>query len=242
MTETPVHIASLTKAFAEKQVLEDVSLEVRPGEIFGLIGLNGVGKTTMIKILLGLLNADKGETLLFGHAAASVEARRKFVYLPEKFHPSPLLKGKEFLSFALSYYGSALPSRAAMEHAATTLDLDPAALERRVGKYSKGMGQKLGLLSVLLSDLPLLILDEPMSGLDPKARILLKEQLIAYKAKGHAIFFSSHILADMDEICDRVAVLHDRKIRFTGTPVEMKKRYASESLEKAFLDTIQAAA
>src|SRR5690606_6663321 len=123
----------------------------------------------------------------------------------------------EFLKFSLSLYQQPFDQDAIIR-AADRLALGEEALRRRVQTYSKGMRQKLGLLGTILTNCPLLILDEPMSGLDPRARALVKEMIGEARAQGRTIFLSSHILADMDEICDRVAVLHDSEIRFTGTP------------------------
>jgi ABC-2 type transport system ATP-binding protein len=237
ISHAPLTLNGVRKAYGTKLVLDAIDLTLQPGEIFGLIGLNGVGKTTMIKIILDLVTADAGEAALFGIPARNVSARRTISYLPEKFQPSGNLLGREYLKLTQSYYGGMLDMDAAMTMA-EALDLDPQALHRRVSSYSKGMGQKLGLLGAFMIDQPLAILDEPMSGLDPRARIRLKQQLMKMKSAGKTIFFSSHILADIDEICDRIAVLHDAKLIFTGTPVEFKHRYDATALEPAFLKAI----
>lgn len=235
----PLSVTDVCKRFDEKQALNHVSFSLAPGEIFGLIGLNGAGKTTLIKIVLDLLRADQGNISLFGYASDDVRARQRLSYLPEKFQPSRYLKGIEYLSLSVSYYGRRL-ARAQAESTVAQLDLDPAALDARVGTYSKGMGQKLGLAGALLVDAPLLILDEPMSGLDPKARIRLKEALLTARAGGKTVFFSSHILSDIDEICDRTAVLHDGVLRFLGTPQALRVQFGETALEKAFLRLIEA--
>lgn len=233
----PLLVENVYKSFGKKEVLNDVSLELKPGEILGLIGLNGVGKTTLIKIVLDLIDKDKGDATMFGVDTNKVSAREKLSYLPEKFQPSRYLRGMEYLKFALSYYGKKLDEDAALKMA-ERLDLDPAALKRKVGSYSKGMGQKLGLVGAFMLDQPFLILDEPMSGLDPRARIRLKEVMLEQKKQGKTLFFSSHILADIDEICDRIAVIHDAKLHFVGTPKDFKKQYKQEVLEQAFLQVI----
>lgn len=235
----PLLIQDIHKSFGAKRVLDSIAFSLNPREIFGLIGLNGAGKTTLIKIILGLLAPDAGGAQVFGCMPTDIAARRHYNYLPEKFHPSPYLTGHEFLSLALSYHGVPYDP-AAGEAMCAALDFPVVSLPLRVGSYSKGMGQKLGLASVLLSNAPLLILDEPMSGLDPLARIRLKEQLIKLRAQDRTVFFSSHILADIDEICDRIAVIHGMKLVFLGTPKELKERYGSVSLEQAFLGSIAA--
>jgi ABC-2 type transport system ATP-binding protein len=142
------------------------------------------------------------------------------------------------LSLALSYHGKTLDIEEAKEKA-KVLDLDPKVLDHLIGKYSKGMGQKLGLLSMFLAGSPLLLLDEPMSGLDPNARIKLKALLKEYKKQSNTIFFSSHILADIEEICDRMAVMHDGRLIYEGDSASFLKKYKEKNLEMAFLRAIE---
>ncbi len=236
----PLVVKNVCKSYHQKQVLKDIQLELRSGEIFGLIGLNGAGKTTLIKIMLDLTSADQGTVSWFGVDSQQVTSRRHLSYLPEKFQPSRYLKGREYVELTLEYYKKTA-SREQMEQMAVLLDLDPLVLGRRVGSYSKGMGQKLGLLAALLVDSPFLLLDEPMSGLDPRARIRLKDALLNARASGRTVFFSSHILSDLDDICDRIAVLHEGKMGYVGTAAEFKARYPGKSLEQAFLASIEAA-
>lgn len=239
MSIVPLSVHQLSKAYGARRVLDSVSLALQPGEIFGLIGLNGIGKTTLIKAVLGLIDADAGSAQVFGVPSSSVEGRARLCYLPERFQPSRYLKGNEYLALALSYYGQKL-EWARAEQEAHLLHLDPAALRMRVGAYSKGMGQKLGLMGAFLAGTELLLLDEPMSGLDPAARIRLKERLLHAKAEGKTVFFSSHILADIDEICDRIGVLYATRLTFTGTPEAFKAAQNATSLERAFLCAIEA--
>lgn len=236
---SPLSIHSIHKSYGASKVLHDISFSLEPGEIFGLIGLNGAGKTTLIKILLDLASADAGDIQIFGASSKDPEARENLAYLPEKFQPSRYVKGKEYIALSMSYYGKTMQLAEAREKVAA-LDLDPEKLEYRVGAYSKGMGQKLGLVSTFLIDVPLLVLDEPMSGLDPSARIKLKEQLLALKREGKTIFFSSHILSDIDEICDRIGILHEGKLLFAGTPAAFKHIHSDAVLERAFLNAIAA--
>jgi ABC-2 type transport system ATP-binding protein len=197
-----------------------------------------VGKTTLIKIMLDLLNADSGNCSFFNIDHKLTSSRQNIAYLPEKFHPSQFLTGHEFLSLAMSYQKKPYHQELAI-HLALKLSLNPKALNQKILGYSKGMGQKLGLLSIFLSQAPLLILDEPMSGLDPKARIQLKTMLLDYIASNEkTIFFSSHILADIDEICHRIAVIDEGRLIFLGTPARFKKCYDEVSLEQAFIKSI----
>lgn len=239
MTTPPLQATHIFKRYGTNLVLDDVSLALVPGEIFGLIGLNGVGKTTLIKILLDLSRADKGEAAFFGESTTKASARKNISYLPERFQPSRYLRGEEYLSLSLSYFGKDYVEEKAFAEA-EALDLNVEALRRKVGSYSKGMGQKLGLIGAFLVDAPFLILDEPMSGLDPRARIKLKERLLAEKARGKTIFFSSHILSDIDEICDRIGVISNTKLIFVGEPGAFKTQFPAETLEKSFLRSIAA--
>ena len=219
-------------------VIVDINLDVRAGEFFGLIGLNGEGKTTLIKAILGLRRPEKGGVRLFGHDCEHLESKKNLAYLPERFEPPWFLSGMEFLRFSLSLYNRPFDEEQIID-AAEKLALDPAALKRRVQTYSKGMRQKLGLLGTILTGCGLLVLDEPMSGLDPKARALVKDMLATCKNNNQAVFLCSHILADMDEICDRVAVLHAGAVRFVGPPAELRKQAGVENLERAFLQFIE---
>lgn len=236
----PLEVNHISKQYHGNRVLDDVSFSISEGEIFGLIGLNGVGKTTLIKNILDLTTPDKGDAKLFGESCKTARARRHISYLPEKFQPSRYLRGNEYLSLSLSYFGKRLDGELARQEA-LKLDLIPQALDNKVGSYSKGMGQKLGLIGAFLVDAPLLILDEPMSGLDPRARIMLKERMLFYKSRGKSIFFSSHILSDIDEICDRIGVISNSKLVFTGSPAAFKEQHKALTLEKSFLQAIGSA-
>ncbi|MFN7095837.1 MAG: ABC transporter ATP-binding protein [Burkholderiales bacterium] len=233
----PLLVQGITKTFANQLILEDISFSIETGEVFGLVGLNGAGKTTLLKLMLQLLFQDKGTIAFFGEDVRQASSRRHITYLPEKFTPSPFLKGLEFLNLSLSAIGKSA-SYAQLKAAASAVDLNPAALDARVANYSKGMGQKLGLMSVFLSEAPLLLLDEPMSGLDPSARVHLKAQILEQKQQQRSVFFSSHLLSDIDELCDRIAVLHAGKLIYIGTPDNFRERFHASSLEAAFLQAI----
>jgi ABC-2 type transport system ATP-binding protein len=223
--------------YGRAQAVHGVDFEVPAGDTFGLIGLNGAGKTTLIKSILGLHDYEGG-IRIFGGRAAEKETRLQFAFLPERFEPPWFLKGHEFLSFSMSLYGRG-ESRETMAEWAERLKLDPAALGRKVQTYSKGMRQKLGIIATLLTGCKLLILDEPMSGLDPMARVLVKDALQEARKAGHTVFLSSHILSDMDEICDRVAVINGGRLLFAGTPAELKRDGRNENLERAFLNLVE---
>lgn len=237
----PLEVHDLRAGYGRREVLSGVGFAIQPGEVFGLIGLNGAGKTTLIRSILGLTPAT-GTFSLFGRPNGEPAARRGLFYLPEKYQPAAQLSGWEHLELAQAWIGGSL-DRDAARALAGGLALDPAALDRRVRTYSKGMGQKLGLVAALKSRLPLLILDEPMSGLDPRARVRLKDHLIAYRGEegGNSVFFSSHVLADVEEICDRIGVLHGGRLLYCGPPADFVAGHGGGTLERAFLAAIDAA-
>lgn len=237
MSIPAIKVENIYKSFGKKMVLNDINLEVKDDEIFGFVGLNGIGKTTFIKIIIDLLDHDGGGAEIFGIDKILPKARKNIAYLPEKFHPSSQLKGVEFLKFVTGFHQKKFDLEKAKK-LAEILDLDAKALNLKISQYSKGMVQKLGLIGTFLSEAKLVILDEPMSGLDPKARIFLKKQLVNYKKAGNSIFFSSHILSDIDEICDRIAILNEGKIVFVGKPEEFRNRHKENNLERAFLKEI----
>ncbi|MDR2760604.1 MAG: ABC transporter ATP-binding protein [Rickettsiales bacterium] len=230
-----LEIRNVNKKFASRTVLRNINLAVGSGEIFGLIGLNGAGKTTLIKIILDLLTADGGECLILNKSSLDPAARSNIFYLPEKFQPPPNLKAIEFLKF---FTAAKEIKTSELRGLCEALSLEYGDLGKRIGSLSKGMAQKIGLIASVLDNKKLIILDEPMSGLDPRARIYLKKFFLDYKNRGNSIFFSSHILSDVDEICDRIAIINDAEIGFTGSPAEFKKKCGENSLERAFLREI----
>jgi len=237
MTVEALKVEDVCVSYGSKYVLDRCGFTVQKGEIFGLIGLNGAGKTTLIKSILGLREHNSGNIYINGSIRANGGVDN-FSYLPEKFEPSWFLTGYEFIKFSLKLYGLRIDN-SEIEKYAASVALDKDALKRRMNTYSKGMRQKLGLLGTLLTKSHLMILDEPMSGLDPRARHLVKKMICDMRSQEMTIFLSSHILADMDEICDRVAILNKGKITFVGTPDELKKKTANNNLETAFLTYIE---
>jgi ABC-2 type transport system ATP-binding protein len=233
----PLKIENIYKSFGDRKTLKDINFSVNNNEIFGFIGLNGVGKTTLIKIIIDLLDCDSGDIKIFGENHKSCNSRQNISYLPEKFQPSNHLTGIDFLKLNLGFHNIKFDPQEA-EILAKNLDLDPRFLPEKISRYSKGMTQKIGLIASFLTKNKLIILDEPMSGLDPKARINLKKQLLNYKKQGNSIFFSSHILSDIDEICDKIAILNNGKIIFIGDSKTLKKEQNTNNLEQAFIKSI----
>jgi ABC-2 type transport system ATP-binding protein len=233
----PLALDGVSTSYGTRLILDNISFSLAAGECFGLVGLNGIGKTTMIRSILALRTA-KGRISFFGEPNHVAHSRRNIVYLPEKFQPSPQLYGWEYLSIHLDYFNQQV-DRGQARQIAQGIDLDPGALDRKVRTYSKGMGQKLGLVGTLLTKAPLMILDEPMSGLDPRARVMLKDRLMEARSAGRTIFFSSHILADIEEICDRIGILHARRLIYLGKPDEFVKGTSQPTLERAFLAALE---
>lgn len=205
----------------KREILKGVSLAVQEGEIYGFLGPNGAGKTTSIKCLLGLLEPDAGEVSLFGERGATLAARRRLGYLPEQPYFYQHLKGRELLEYfgrLFGLRGTELGRKADELLAQVGLANDG---DKRLGQYSKGMLQRLGVAQALINDPDLVVLDEPMSGLDPIGRREVKDLIMAVKQRGATVFFSSHILADAEELCDRVCLLVDGKLRLEATVDEL---------------------
>ena len=233
-----LRVQSLSKRYGRVEALREVTLEVEASEAFGLVGANGAGKTTLIKCLLDLAAFDAGAIELFGVDSQVPAARRRLAYLPERFVPPHYLRGREFVQLMLELAGTRYDAgRArAMQEA---LELEGDALERAVGKLSKGMTQKLGLAACFLLECDLFVLDEPMSGLDPAARVAVKSVLRRLAAEGKTLFFTSHVLSDVEELCSSIAVLDHGKMRFRGPPAGLCARYGEARLESAFMRCIR---
>ena len=228
----------VVKRYANKRVLDGIDLQVSKGEFFGLVGMNGCGKSTLIKSMLDLVNIDSGVIKINSKSHRVVHSRDEVAYLPDRFSPPAHLRGLDFIQYMLRLHGRR-HAKQQIDSVLDELELDKAIMKESVNKLSKGMTQKLGLASCLLSGKKLLILDEPMSGLDPRARVLFKKQLAALKQQGVTVFFSSHVLADVEEMADTMAVLHDSQIYFSGSPDEFKQSYSGDNVEQAYMNCIE---
>lgn len=197
--------ANLTKNYGPVRALEELSLEVRAGEVFGLLGPNGSGKSTALRLLLGFLQPSSGSATIAGHDCwhDSQEVRRHVAYLPGELRLYENMTGRQLIDF-LSRLRQA-ENTSARDRLAKTLDID---LSRPLAQLSSGMKRKVALMSVLLSHAPLLILDEPTNTLDPTMRDQLLTQLLEARAQGQAVLFSSHVLVEVEKVCDRVGILH----------------------------------
>ena len=233
-----VKIEALVKRYGALVALDNVTIDIARGEAFGLVGANGAGKTTLIRCLLDLAATDSGAIGIFGMPATQADSRRHLSYLPERFVPPHYLTGAEFLR-TLAALASAPYDAARAERIVAELELERGALERPVRALSKGMTQKLGLAGCFLLERDLYVLDEPMSGLDPAARVAVKSVLARLLAEGRTLFFTSHVLADVDELCSSIAVLDHARLRFRGSPQALRTRYAEPNLERAFMKCIR---
>jgi ABC-2 type transport system ATP-binding protein len=229
-----VRIGALVKRYGRVTALGGVDLDIAAGEGFGLVGANGAGKTTLIRCLLDLAACDAGRVEIFGSAATNPAARRRLAYLPERFSPPHYLRGAEFLRAMLELAGERYETARA-ERLLDELELERDALSRPVRDLSKGMTQKLGLAACLLQPRDLYVLDEPMSGLDPAARVAVKGALRRLNREGRTLLFTSHVLADVEELCSSLAVLDRGKLRFRGSPAALCEKYSEPRLEAAFM-------
>ncbi|MDM8558283.1 ABC transporter ATP-binding protein [Candidatus Parabeggiatoa sp. HSG14] len=233
-----IEFKNVCKDYQKQQILNQIELQIQPGEFFGLVGVNGAGKTTLLKSLLNLCEIDKGSIYLFGTQHTNHNARAHLAFLPEQFVPPYYLTGENFLAYMAQLHNH-IYDYDQVKEICQTLDLAVSALKQPVRDYSKGMAQKIGLAACFLSGKRLLVLDEPMTGLDPKARAYLKHFLLKLKSKEITLFFSTHLLADVDALCDRMAILHAGRLQFIGTPAECCTTFAAENLEMAYLNCIE---
>ncbi len=233
-----ISVKNLSYKIEGNAILDALDLSVRPQEYYALAGENGSGKSTLIKIILDLIRTVvSGSVLIDGAPRVDVNTRRQLAYLPEKFDVKKEASGWQYLRFVSGIYQREL-NRSQVLHLCASLDLDESSLDLPSAKYSKGMKQKLGLISCFMLDTPLIILDEPLSGLDPRARFLFKQLLQQERNKNRTIFYSTHMLADAEEICDRFGILHQGRIVFDGTPAECINRYQVDTLEQAYMRCI----
>jgi ABC-2 type transport system ATP-binding protein len=205
------------------RALKALDLEVRKGEVFGLLGPNGSGKTTTIKLLLGLLFPTEGEALVFGKSAADVGKNERLGYLPEESYLYRFLNAEETLDFYGRLFDMPADVRAARSDSLIKMVGLDRARKRQLQEYSKGMTRRIGLAQALINDPELILLDEPTSGLDPIGTREMKDMILRLKAEGKTVVMCSHLLADVQDVCDRIAILHQGELKELGRVDELLK-------------------
>lgn len=221
---------NLSKKIGKKQILKNVNLEIKTGETFGFLGPNGAGKTTFIKIILGLMQPSKGKINLS-------TSKNKIGYLPEYPYFYDYLIGRELLTFAGKVFH--LPEKKINQKIKTLsqkLNLSLEDLDRKIKDYSKGMKQRLGFMQALVNNPDLLFFDEPFSGLDPLGRKTIRDFIQELKQQGKTIFFNSHILSDIESLCDRIGIIHQGEILIIEKMKNITKKRMN--LEEFFIEKI----
>ena len=228
-------IDKLTKTYGDKKAVDNLSLHIRAGEIYGFIGHNGAGKTTTLKACCGILQFEEGEIFIDGLSIKEnpVACKRQLAYIPDNPELYAFMSGTQYLNFVMDVFNiSADARRARVERYANALGLT-ADLAQPISSYSHGMKQKLAVIAAFIHQPKLVVMDEPFVGLDPKAAHTLKEIMREHCEKGGAIFFSTHVLDVAEKLCDKVAIIKNGKLIKTGTMDEVK---GDTSLENVFLE------
>ena len=230
-----LHIEHLTKKYGDKVAVDDLSLSIAPGEIYGFIGHNGAGKTTTLKSVVGILSFDAGEIRVCGASIKTdpLACKKNLAYIPDNPDLYDYMKGIDYLNFIADIFG--VPADVRKERVsslAATFELTDN-LAQPISSYSHGMKQKLALIGAFLHDPKLIVMDEPFVGLDPKASHLLKGMMREHCDRGGAIFFSTHVLEVAEKLCDKVAIIKDGRLIRSGSMEEVK---GDETLEEVFLE------
>lgn len=228
-------IENLTKVYGDKKAVDDLSLHIAPGEIYGFIGHNGAGKTTTLKSVAGILQFDAGEIYINGKSVKEqpLECKKEIAYIPDNPDLYDFMSGIKYLNFIADIFGVSAEDRAArIKKYADTFELTDSLAEP-VAAYSHGMKQKLAIIAAWLHTPRLIIMDEPFVGLDPKAAHILKEMMREECDNGGAIFFSTHVLEVAEKLCDKVTIIKAGRLIRSGTMEEVK---GDASLEQVFLE------
>lgn len=223
------------------KAVDDISINIEPGQIVGFIGPNGAGKTTTLKMITGLLNPDAGSLLINGHDIVKdpETAKRQFGFVSDNPNSFLKLKGLEFLNFVADMYDVDSSTRHELIIQYSRLLSIEGALNQKIASYSHGMRQKVMVIAALLHDPNLLILDEPLTGLDPQSSYHLKELMKERASAGKSVFFSTHVLEVAEKLCDRIIMINKGQIIYTGTLQDLKDQHEDKSLEEIFLGMTQ---
>ncbi len=228
-------IEHLTKTYGEKKAVDDLSLHIRPGEIYGFIGHNGAGKTTTLKSVAGILQFDSGTITIAGNSVTAdpIRCKRDIAYIPDNPDLYDFMSGIKYLNFIADIFG--IPADVRAERIRKYADVFELTedLAQPINAYSHGMKQKLAVIAAWIHTPKLIVMDEPFVGLDPKASHLLKEMMREHCDAGGAIFFSTHVLEVAEKLCDKVAIIKEGRLIKAGTMEEVK---GDESLEEVFLE------
>ena len=235
-----IEIKNVSKSYVKgKKSVDSLNLEVKNGEIFGFLGPNGAGKTTTIRMITGILNIDEGDIIIDGKSIKRepLEAKRNFGFVPDNPDMFLKLKGIEYLTFMADVYDIPQNERKEKIEDLTKKFEIYNELNNQIQSYSHGMRQKIVICGALLSEPKNWILDEPMTGLDPKSSFDLKEMMRQHARSGKTVFFSTHVLEVAEKLCDRVGIINKGKLVFVGTFDEMKQKFKENaSLEELFLE------
>lgn len=232
-----IQINRISKRYRQQVVLDAVSLQTRGPECVAIVGINGAGKTTLLRCLLDFTAPDDGDIYIDGRSSRDPLSRAGIAYLPERFVPPAHLTGIECLRL-ISELGQQRLDEVRAQDLLNELEFPLPALRSPTRNYSKGMAQKLGLVAAGLSAKPWLILDEPMSGLDPQSRRSVVESIRRARRQGQGVLFTTHVLQDLPDLCDRLLLIHQGAAIFDGTPAELIERHSAATLEQAFLSEI----
>ncbi len=235
-----IEIKNISKSYVKgKKSIENLNLEIKDGEIFGFLGPNGAGKTTTIKMITGILDIDEGDILIDGTSIqkSPIETKKKFGFVPDNPDLFLKLKGIEYLNFLADIYDVSTKQRKIKIEELSKKFGIYENLNERIQSYSHGMRQKIVVIGALLHNPKNWILDEPMTGLDPKSSHDLKALMKEHTEKGNTVFFSTHVLEVAEKLCDRIGIINKGKLIFVGTYEEMKKTLKENaSLEELFLE------
>lgn len=235
-----IEIKNVSKSYVKgKKTINDLKLEIKNGEIFGFLGPNGAGKTTTIKMIIGVLDIDEGDILIDNISIKEnpIMAKKEFGFVPDNPDLFLKLKGIEYLNFLADIYNVSKEDRKIrIEKYSKMFDMFEN-LNDRIQSYSHGMRQKIIVIGAMLHNPKNWILDEPMTGLDPKSAHDLKNLMKEHSSKGNCVFFSTHVLEVAEKLCDRIGIINKGKLIFVGTYEEMKKKFKEDaSLEDLFLE------
>ncbi|MGI8317076.1 ABC transporter ATP-binding protein [Halobacillus mangrovi] len=237
-----IELNGISKSFPGKRAVQNLSLNVPSGKIFGFLGPNGAGKSTTIKMMTGILPIDQGSIIMNGVDIAKepMKAKHLFGYVPDRSDIFLRLKGIEYLNFIGDVFQVPLETRKEKIEQLTKSFGIYDALNDHIQTYSHGMRQKIVVSGVLLHDPDVWILDEPLSGLDPKSSYTLKEMMREHASRGKTVFFSTHVLEVVEQLCDEVAIINNGQVQFQGNMKEMKQQFKEDdNLERLFLELTQ---